>query len=249
MRTTRLSNVMLACAALLGACSGNQRSGVLVADGAPVVSVMDFRSPVVLDPAPSGWRHRTFFRTAPMDIAFLAKDGRAAIRLETRASASMLYRFTDLDIGAYPQISWEWLVERPIVSALDERSGSAGDDHPARIYLKFRAADGAEHAMELIWGNVHLHAGDWKYLSSYFGLRRFPHYVVRGGNENVGKWFREKVHLGELYRKLWGDPAGAHLIEVALFCDSDNTGASSLAYFADVRVESRQGTTSSSPAP
>ena len=237
MRNIVCSVLAWSCAVLLSGCGGGQRTAVLTADGSPSVTVMDFKKPLAFDPVPAGWHHRKFFRTAPMEISFQVKDGRSAIRLETHASASMLYRYTDLDVAAYPHLSWEWFVERPIVSALDERVGSAGDDHPARIYLKFLGAGGEEHAMELIWGNVHLHAGDWKYLEASSGGRGFPHYVVNGGNQNVGKWFKEKVHLGELYRTLWGDPAGARLIEVALFCDSDNTGAASIAYFAGVRVE------------
>ena len=42
--------------------------------------------------------------------------------------------------------------------------------------------------------------------------------------------------LREIYRELWGDPRGARLVELAIFCDSDQTGTESLAYFSDVRV-------------
>ena len=41
----------------------------------------------------------------------------------------------------------------------------------------------------------------------------------------------------DLYRKRWGDPRGASLVEVALFCDIDATGAQSVAYFSNARVE------------
>ena len=87
----------------------------------------------------------------------------------------------------------------------------------------------------------HVRAGEWKYLKSAFGFRSFPHFVVNGGNENVGKWFREKVRLDEMYRSLWGDPTGARLIELALFCDGDNTGGDSVAYFSNVRMADTDG--------
>jgi len=35
---------------------------------------------------------------------------------------------------------------------------------------------------------------------------------------------------------LWGDPAGARIVDIAFFCDSDDTGGETVAYFADVRV-------------
>lgn len=225
--------------AFLTGCNGGPPSAAAISRGSPVVQLMDFSAPLQLDPVPAGWHHKKFLLTPPMDISFQRKDGHPAIRLATRASASMLVRYADVEIAAYPRLKWEWMVERPIESAYDERIGRDGDDHPARIYLKFRGSDGAEHAMELIWGNVHLHAGDWKHLKSMFGLRSFPHYVVNGGNGNVGRWFREFVQLTDLYRALWGDPAGARLVEVALFCDSDNTGSSSIAYFSDVRLEAK----------
>lgn len=223
-------------AAVLAACTSGQRLNVLVADGSPSVAVMDFRKPLPMDPLPEGWRHRTFFRTDPMEISFVSKGGRPSIRLVTHNSGSMLYRFTDLPLDQYPVLSWDWYVEQPIESEADETT-KAGDDHPARLYLKFRSPNGDPHAMEIIWGNRKLRAGDWKYLESFWGGSPFPHYAARGGDENAGRWHDERVDLRELYRKQWGDPRGANLQEVALFCDTDATGARSVAYFSSVRVE------------
>ena len=69
------------------------------------------------------------------------------------------------------------------------------------------------------------------------GKRNRPQTAVKGGDENAGRWHDEKVDLRALYRKHWGDPRGASLQEVALFCDTDATGAQSVAYFSVVRVE------------
>jgi Protein of unknown function (DUF3047) len=226
---------MAATVAVLTACSGAQRLNVLVPDGSPTLVVMDFRKPLALDSLPAGWHHRTFFRTEPMQISFVSKEGRPSVRLATQHSGSMLYRFTDIPLDQYPILGWDWFVEQPIVSDVDETT-KAGDDHPARLYLKFRSATGENRAMEVIWGNRKLHAGDWKYLESLWNPP-FPHYVARGGNENAGRWHDEKVDLRELYRKQWGDPRGANLQEIALFCDTDATGAQSVAYFSSVRVE------------
>ena len=223
-------------AAMLTACTGAQRLNVLVPDGSATLVVMDFRQPLALDPLPDGWRHRTFFRTDPMQISFVSKEGRPSIRLATHHSASMLYRYTDIPIDQFPVLGWDWFIEQPIASDVDETT-EAGDDHPARLYLKFRSGKGETHAMEIIWGNRKLRAGDWKYLKSPWTGGSFPHYVARGGNENVGRWHDEWVDLRTLYRKQWGDPSAANLIEVALFSDTDATGAQSVAYFSAVRVE------------
>lgn len=233
----RAWSVTVACivAALLAACTGAQRVNVLVPDASKSVVVMDFREPLALDPPPDGWRHRTFFRTEPMQISFATKAGRPSIRLATHHSASMLYRYTDIPIDRFPLLMWDWFVEQPIASDVDETT-EGGDDHPARLYLTFRSGKGETHAMEIIWGNRKLHAGDWKYLESRWGRAPFPHYVARGGDENAGRWHDEQVDLRTLYRKQWGDPGGASLIEVALFCDTDATGAQSIAYFSTVRA-------------
>lgn len=223
-------------AVVLTACTGGQRLNVLMPGKSQSLAVMDFRKPIALDPLPDGWYHRTFFRTDPMQISFVSKDGRPAIRLATHNGGSMLYRYTDLPLDQFPLLSWDWFVERPIAGDVDETT-KAGDDHPARLYLKFRSAGGETHAMEIIWGNRKLRAGDWKYLESFWRRTSFPHYVARGGDENAGRWHREKADLRALYRKHWGDPGGASLVEVALFCDTDATGAQSVAYFSEVRVE------------
>ena len=218
-------------------CASPDRTAVLVPDGSPSFNLMDFSHPPSLDPPSPGWHHRTFRRHPPMKISFVSKDGRAAIRLSTNDSASMLFRWVDVDLERYPVLSWNWFVEQPIASEKDEMT-VAGDDHPARLYLSFESASGKDHSMEIIWGNRALRRGDWKHLK-FFGLFSFPHYTANGGDDNAGRWHHERVNLSELYSTLWGDAQGARLVELALFCDTDDTGAKSTAYFSDIRVEAR----------
>lgn len=140
-----------------------------------------------------------------------------------------------MELDRYPGLSWDWFIEQPIDSEIDELT-VAGDDHPARLYLGFESASGESHAMESIWGNRALQRGDWTHLE-FFGFFSFPHYTANGGDENSGRWHHERWNLRDLYSTLWGDPDGARLVELALFCDTDETGAQSTAYFADIRVE------------
>jgi hypothetical protein len=221
---------------LLVACGGSgPRHGVLTPDGSDRFTLMSFAEPFDLDAPPLGWYHRTFRRHPPMEATFVSHEGRAAIRLATHDSASMLFRHVDVPLDDYPLLAWEWMVERGIEVDHDEMT-AGGDDHPARLYLDFVSADGKSHAMEIIWGNRKLRAGEWKHLK-FFGLFSFPHYVASGVGDPLGRWQARRVDMTELYRELWGDPTGARLQEIALFCDTDQTGAQSVAYFADVRVE------------
>jgi hypothetical protein len=237
-RGIRLASVAALCATLAAVAAyfwlrEPARVAVLTAHGEAEVVVMDFAQPMPLDPPPPGWWHRRFWTRAPMAMDFAVKDGVPALRLTTHASASMLFRHVDIAVADYPFLAWRWYVEQPIASERDERTRE-GDDHPARLFLAFVTAAGEPRRMEIIWGN-RLHAGEVKVIGT------FPHYVANGGDENVGRWFAEEVDLRALARRFWPDVAVARLIDIALFCDSDETGSRSVSYFADVRLRQRSG--------
>lgn len=209
---------------------------MLVPDGSSAFSVMDFSEPFSLDPLPAGWTHRTFFRHGPMDISFATKDGVPAIRLATHDTASILFRHVEVALDTYRFLSWRWYVEQDIDSTVDERTRE-GDDHPVRLFLVFEEATGDSHRMEIIWSNRLLTAGDYKFIGS------FPHYVANGGRANVGRWHREVVDLADIHRTLWGDPTNSRLVDIGIFCDTDETGGESVAYVSDVRVMQRSSET------
>ena len=236
-RGTIIGALALLTVAGLGACDAlrdPERSNVLAAGDAPSVSVMDFSASksgaMALDPPPAGWWHRTFWTRSAAEYALAQKDGVAALKVSTDDSASMLVRFVDIDLAAYPTLNWKWFVEKPIESAVDERTDD-GDDHPARLYIAMTNAKGERRALEIIWGNRLLARGDVKYRGS------FPHYVANGGNENIGRWHDEQVDLIALFKRFWPDDKPGRITDIAIFCDSDETGGSSIAYFADVRLD------------
>jgi hypothetical protein len=181
---------------------------------------MDFGRSFPLDPLPSGWRHRKFWTRSPMSMAFAVKDGVPSMRFETHDSASMLFRHVDIDLGGYPMLAWRWYIELPIRSPLDERTRE-GDDHPARLFLRFLTDRGDKRAMEVIWGN-RLKPGDYKYIAS------FPHFVADAGDERIGHWLDERIDLARVCAEIWKDAAPAHLVDIAVFCDSDDTHTASL---------------------
>jgi hypothetical protein len=166
-----------------------------------------------------------------MTMAFTVKDGVPSMRFETRGSASMLFRHVDIDLAAYPILVWRWFIELPIRSPLDERT-CEGDDHPARLFLRFMTDRGEKRAMEVIWGN-RLKPEDDKYIGG------FPHFVADAGDERVGHWLDERIDLARINSEIWKDAAPAHLVDVAVFCDSDDTHTASISYFAYVRLERR----------
>ena len=215
------------------------RVSVLEPHGEAEAVIMDFSRPFPLDPPPPGWDHREFLTRRPMTISFATKEGVPALRLETNGTASRLFRHVKIDLQRYPVLDWRWYIEKPIDSPLDERTRK-GDDHPARFFIAMRTRDGHDRAMEVIWGNK-LKAGDYKYIGA------FPHYVADGGNENAGRWRNEEIDLRRIYETIWKDAKPAEVVEIAIFCDSDETGTSSVSYVADVRMK-RASEKSAGPA-
>ena len=234
MRVGRFLPWLLLIAALVAAVMFDRdtRLNVLRPHGERELVVMDFSHPFPLDPPPPGWTHRRFWTRAPMQMSFADKDGVKALRLATKSSASMLFRHVDVAIDAYPFLVWRWYIEQPIDAVADERT-RAGDDHPARLYLAFRTDTGESRRMEIIWGDK-LHAGDYKFIGS------FPHYVADGGDENIRRWRKEALDLRPITRHIWPDGAPMHLVDIALFCDSDDTHTQSVAYVADVKLARTQ---------
>lgn len=204
----------------------------LTASGETSLAVIDTRTPFALDPVPRGWAHRRFLFTPPMQLSFADRDGVPALRCETNASGSIYGRFTDIDLAKLPILTWRWLIEVPITSEDDERT-PRGDDHPARLFLEFRASDGSLHHAEIIWSNRVFKRGDWKYIGG------FPHYVADGGNGNVGVWRDQRVDLGDMFRTMTKRTDDARLTYLGIFCDSDNTRTRSIAYTADVRLSAQ----------
>jgi hypothetical protein len=175
---------------------------------------MDFEQSFPLDPLPSGWRHRKFWTRSPMTMAFAVKDGVPSMRFETRDTASMLFRAVDVDLAAYPMLAWRWYIELPINSPLDERTRE-GDDHAARVFLRFLTDRGEKRAMEVIWGN-RLKPGDYKYIGG------FPHFVA-DADDQVGHWLDERIDLAHGHAEIWRDAAPARLVDVAVFSGTATT--------------------------
>ena len=214
---------------LLSACSQDDANPVTAAGAGDEIAVMDFTEPFPLDPPPDGWRHRTFWTRPAMQIAFAEKDGVKALRCETDGSGSIFGRNADVALADYPLLTWRWYVELPIDSDLDEAT-EAGDDHPARLFIRIDDSAGEERYLEIIWSNRKYAPGDYKYIGD------FPHYVANGHDENAGRWHDEQVDLLAIYRTITDRDDAPRVKLIAIFCDSDDTDSRSIAYFADVRL-------------
>lgn len=189
--------------------------------------LLPFSEGFPLDPLPPGWTHRRFWAVPPMALSFVTQDGRRALRCATMGGASILSRAVDVPIDTFPTITWDWYVERPVMGDIDEAT-EAGDDHPIRLFLRMADADGTPHAAEIIWSNARFAPGDYKVIEG------FQHLVADGLPQNVGVWRSEHADLAALYAHVTGHRHGGRLTSIGIFCDTDNTGGSSIAYSTDV---------------
>jgi len=202
---------------------------IVVEDGAQSVTILpwdtlgDYMDPNL------GWVHRQFWAIEPMRVSYGEKNGKNALKCETNSSASILSRTTDIEMGDYPVLAWDWLIDYPISSTVDEAT-EQGDDHPARLILKMEDREGGEYTFEIIWSNQKYEPGDYKYIGD------FAHYVANGLDENTRVWQHQEVNLMEIYREVFGRDDFPILKSIGIFCDSDNTGARSIAYFSDVEL-------------
>jgi hypothetical protein len=200
----------------------------------PAVTLMDFASPPTLDPLTPGWWEIGFFTKPKMKIDSVENGGVKALRCETNGSGSIFGRHTDIDLGQFPILSWQWKIEQPVIADAPETERK-GDDHPARFLLHLLDSKKSEHYFEIIWSNGVFKPGQWKIIGG------FHHYVANGGNaktgENTKQWFDEQVNLIELYRTATGLTDTPRLINIAIFCDTDDTGSKSTAYFGTVKLQ------------
>lgn len=219
----------LAAAAALAVIAGALWRGerpqhpVLAGDG-PAVVVMDFGGTFGLDPLPPGWHHRTFWTRPKMDLSLGEIDGRRALSCATSGSASILTRWTDIDLGRFPRLSWAWRVDQPLVAEAPEDS-RAGDDHPLRFFLRFADPEGGQHAAEIIWANRDHARGDWMVIEG------FSHFVADGGPQApLGLWREESADLAAIYARVSGRGDAGRLTQLGIMCDSDDTGGQTLAH-------------------
>ncbi len=211
---------------------GPESNPILAESGAESVVVLPWQSVGnYMDPN-LGWVHTQLWMVQPMRLSYGEMLGKPALKCETNSTGSMLTRTTDIEVGDFPILAWDWLIDFPISASADEAT-EAGDDHPIRLLLKMEDRDGGEYAFQIIWSNQKYKPGDYKYIGD------FAHYVANGLDENTGTWQHQEVDLMKIYREVFGRDDYPILKTIGLICDSDNTGSRSLAYITDVQMQAR----------
>ncbi len=207
-------------------------SNPIVATGTDPIVVLPFSELTNMKELPLGWLHTQIWMVRTMILAREEKLGKQAIKCETNGSGSILSRTTDIEVGDYPILTWDWLVAFPISSSRNEATPE-GDDHPARLLIDLEDREGGSYGFEIVWSNQSFKPGD------IFSVNGVAHYVANGLDENTKVWQHQEVDLMKVYRAVTGRDDYPIMKRIAIMCDSDNTTERSVAFFTDVALQSR----------
>jgi hypothetical protein len=204
---------------------------------------------------PRGWQPLTFKKIS-QHTTYSWDDKERAVHASARASASgLIYRLSG-DASQTPILTWRWKVSH-VLNEGDARR-KKGDDYPARIYVTFKydpklASRGMRFKYGLakrLHGEYPPHAG----INYIWGNKlpkgtsidnaytdRVKMIAVRSGPKETGQWQAEKRDILADYKKLFGGPI-PELAGIAIMSDTDNTGESVEAWFADIRLHGKEKT-------
>jgi hypothetical protein len=189
-------------------------------------------------------------------------DGVAALEVTSQRSMSLFARTIVVDLAATPILCWRWRIDAPLASA-DLRTRQ-GDDYAARVYVSLaipleqqgfglrtqlrvaRAIWGPEvpdAALNYVWDN-HQPAGT--VLPNAYTDRTMM-IVQRSGAQGAGRWMQERRDVGQDAVQLFG-PA-ALPVQLAVTADTDNTGESARAGFAELHFVARSAACEGSAEP
>ena len=189
------------------------------------------RIEVLRDGDAAGWEEKVFSGKTLYETVRL--DGRAVLRATSRGTASGLYRRLRVDLEKTPFLNWTWRVDATL-GDIDERT-RAGDDYSARVYVirSHPVFVWRTRAVNYVWASARTEGETWP--NAYTDSAR--HVAVRSGDGHAGQWVGEQRDVRADFRALFGEDV-RYVDAVAIMTDTDNTGASAVAYYADVTFTS-----------
>lgn len=211
------------------------------ADGTPVAWVGRF------DRDDGQWREIPVRADLPRNrFRRIVWDGVQALEVQSAASMSLMGRPLAIDLEATPVLCWRWRVDASIAGA--DMTRRAGDDYAARVYVSFRlpatsmslalrarlglartiwGPELPDAAVNYVWDNRH--PPGTEQANAY--TDRAMMVVLRTGDAEAGAWVTERRDVHADVTRLFG--AGARAVQLAVAADTDNTGGTARAGFAD----------------
>lgn len=183
----------------------------------------------------------------------MAWDGVNAVEAVAKASMALLQRPLAGDLRGTPVLCWRWRVDAVLKNA--DMATRQGDDYAARVYVGFRlpaAAMDFTTRAKLMLGRSRYGDQLPDAALSYVWDNRYPvgterpnaytdrthMVVVQSGPQQAGRWMVERRDvLLDVGKAFGSDKATPSLLAIAT--DTDNTGESARAGFADLHFVAR----------
>lgn len=173
-------------------------------------------------------------------------DGVHAMEVHSKASMSLMARPLSVDLETTPVLCWRWRVDATLGTA--DMTQRQGDDYAARVYVSFKLPEasmglGLRTKLALartIWG-TDLPDAAINYVwdnRNPIGTERPNVYtdraimvVLRSGDKQAGRWIQERRDVRDDVSRFFSHEAQP--VQLAVTADTDNTGLSAHAGFAD----------------
>lgn len=179
------------------------------------------------EPSLSRWKERSF--DGDTDYRLVEEDGVSVLRGRTDGAASILYRERRIDLGRTPILEWSWKIDR-VYTMIEERT-RGGDDFPARLYVVVRTGlfPWQTLAINYVWAAEANPGDSWPNPFTDKAVM----IAVRSGDEEVGRWVRERRDVAADFRAAFGERVKA-IDGYAVMVDGDNGDRAATAWFGDI---------------
>jgi hypothetical protein len=197
---------------------------------------------------PAPWRVVQISRKVPpTEYRRQTIAGVPAIEARANGSMALLARPVSIDLSRTPVLCWRWLVDAPVAKA--DMTRKSGDDYAARLYVSFDIPDSEltsgsrlklrlarslfgrsvpDAALNYVWDNRHP-VGTRRQSPN---TERAQLIVAESGAGSAGRWVNERANIASDFAKAFG--GAAKPIQLAIASDTDNTGGTARAAFADI---------------
>lgn len=242
------SRALLPAALLTLLCAGLVVTAQPAAFNFPPFSLPAADKPVPDSPSPA-WRVLSIPGITPARFSLNEDAGQRILEVKADKAAATLAAAASVDPATLPRFNWRWQVSRVVEKA--DLSQKPGDDFAARAYVffdvplndvpffdrmkilfarTFYKAEVPTAALCYVWDNRH--APDTRVWSPYTSRVRVI--VLQSGNARAGQWVSESRDVAADFREAFG-MAAPRITGIALGADTDQTGESVTARFAEPR--------------
>ena len=180
------------------------------------------------------WREEKLFARPTLYSVGADETGRAVLHARSVSAHTGLLRPQELPSPTSATLCWRWKVRQALTGNDRERT-RAGDDYAARVFVVFETSAWPlrTRAINYVWA-AHEAVGA-VFPSPY--TRNVGMVVLRSGDTEAGVWQQERRDVLADYRDFFGEPPTC-ITAVAVLVDTDNTGKSAEAWFADLSLAS-----------